>query len=242
MRAGWYRADKLGEYRSAEGSWRCKWGCKDQRMSLSPLFTCLFNQRPRQEASPHNSAVPMATPLLIVAQLLTELFREKGRGGDKHVCVCLWVCGFVCGCVLCMSVCMCECLQYFVCNVPVFVHLIHIVVVLLYISVHVLCIVRVVFWHSLCSGRVLDPTRWPYWQRTDNKVPGKQTRQQTSVNTTHKHTQQGIPNHLRPFLNLTERNIQHCKGFWETEKTDINEHKQTQNTWQVQSLQVISQL
>lgn len=67
-------------------------------MSLSPLFTCLFNQRPRQEASPHNSAVPMATPLLIVAQLLTELFREKGRGGDKHVCVfvglrvCLRVC------------------------------------------------------------------------------------------------------------------------------------------------------
>lgn len=48
-------------------------------MSLSADFTCLFNQRPRQEASPHRSAVPMATPLLIVAHPLPDSFQQRGE-------------------------------------------------------------------------------------------------------------------------------------------------------------------
>lgn len=61
------------------------------------------------------------------------------------MCVCLCVCGFAGLFAGVYYACQCVCLQSFVCNVTVFVHLIQIVVVLLYISVHVLCIVRVVF-------------------------------------------------------------------------------------------------
>ena len=61
------------------------------------------------------------------------------------MCVCLCVCGFAGLFAGVYCACQCVCLQSFVCNVTVFVHLIQIVVVLLYISVHVLCIVRVVF-------------------------------------------------------------------------------------------------
>lgn len=88
--------DELAECRSAEGSWGCKWGCKDQRASLSGDFTCLFNQRPRQEASPHNSAVPMATPLIIVAHPLPDSFQPRGEvetfecwRRERSVCVCV---------------------------------------------------------------------------------------------------------------------------------------------------------
>lgn len=79
MAEGDARSDELAECWSAEGSWECKWGCKDQQASLSADFTCLFNQRPRQEASPHNCAVPMATPLLIMAHPLTESFEQRGE-------------------------------------------------------------------------------------------------------------------------------------------------------------------
>lgn len=67
-------------------------------MSLSADFTCLFNQRPRQEASPHRSAVPMATPLLIVAHPLADSFQQRGevetfewwrRERRAGVCVCV---------------------------------------------------------------------------------------------------------------------------------------------------------
>lgn len=99
MAEGDARPDELAECRSAEGSWGCKWGCKDQRASLSADFTCLFNQRPRQEASPHNSAVPMATPLLIVAHPLPESFQPRGEVGTfecwrkerRRVCVCVFL-------------------------------------------------------------------------------------------------------------------------------------------------------
>lgn len=67
-------------------------------MSLSADFTCLFNQRPRQEASPRGSAVPMATPRLIVAHPLAGSFQQKGgevetfewqrRERRAGVCVC----------------------------------------------------------------------------------------------------------------------------------------------------------
>lgn len=73
------RPDELTECWSDGGSWGCKWGCEDQRVSLSADFTCLFNQRPRQEASPHRSAVPMATPLLIVAHPLADSFQQRGE-------------------------------------------------------------------------------------------------------------------------------------------------------------------
>lgn len=101
--ARWRRAMpgpmNLSECRSAGGSWGCKWGCKDQRASLSADFTCLFKQRPRQEASPHNSAVPIATPLLIVAHPLPDSFEQRGevetfecwRRERRGVCVSLYL-------------------------------------------------------------------------------------------------------------------------------------------------------
>lgn len=70
---------------------------EDQRVSLS-AFTCLFNQRPRQEASPRGSAVPMATALSIVAHPLAHPFQQRGevetfewwrRERRAGVCVCV---------------------------------------------------------------------------------------------------------------------------------------------------------
>lgn len=67
-------------------------------MALSADFTCLFNQRPGQEASPHRSAVPMATPLSIVAHPLADPFQQREevetfewrrRERRAGVCVCL---------------------------------------------------------------------------------------------------------------------------------------------------------
>lgn len=72
---------------------------------MSADFTCLFNQRPRQEASPRGSAVPMATPRLIVAHPLAGSFQQKrgerwrrlsGRGEERRAGVC--VCGSFNGC------------------------------------------------------------------------------------------------------------------------------------------------
>lgn len=72
-------------------------------MSLSADFTCLFNQRPRQEAGPHRSAVPMATPLSIVAHPLAGSFQQRGevetfewrrRERRVGVCVCVSFRGF----------------------------------------------------------------------------------------------------------------------------------------------------
>lgn len=104
MAVGDARPDELCECRSGESGWGCKWGCKDQRAPLSDDFTCLFNQRPRQEASPHNCAVPMATPLLIAAHPLPDAFQQRGEVGNREcwrerrwrrrrICVCV--------CVLC---------------------------------------------------------------------------------------------------------------------------------------------
>lgn len=81
MAEGDGRPDELAECRNSEGSWGCKWGCKDLWASLSNNFTCLFNQRPRQEASPYNPEVAMATPLLIMAHPLPGSFQERGELG-----------------------------------------------------------------------------------------------------------------------------------------------------------------